>query len=153
MSRFLKLGVVASLVCAGASAAVAQVPSVDWKKQEAETLRHHRALVQIDTGPPGNETKVDDYLKQVLEAEGIPVKTFALEPARANLVARLKGNGRKRPILLMAHTDVVGVQHEKWPVDPFGAVLKDGYIWGRGARAHMAFPSAYRRRFGASLPT
>jgi acetylornithine deacetylase/succinyl-diaminopimelate desuccinylase-like protein len=48
-------------------------------------------------------------------------------------VARLKGNGRKRPVLLMAHTDVVGVQRDKWPGDPFGAILKDGYIWGRGS--------------------
>ena len=71
-------------------------------------------------------------MKKVFDAEGIPAKTFALEASRANLVARIKGNGRKRPILLMAHTDVVGVQREKWPVDPFGAVLKDGYIWGRG---------------------
>ena len=78
--------------------AAAQVPAVDWKKQEAEILRHHRALVQIDSSsPPGNETKVDDYLKKVFEVEGIPVKTFALQPARANLVARLKGNGKKRP--------------------------------------------------------
>ena len=42
------------------------------------------------------------------------------------MVARIKGNGSKRPILLMAHTDVVGVQRERWPLDPFGAVLKDG---------------------------
>ena len=55
-----------------------------------------------------------------------------LDPARANLVARLKGNGGKRPLLLLVHTDVVPVQREKWPVDPFGAVMKDGYIWGRG---------------------
>jgi acetylornithine deacetylase/succinyl-diaminopimelate desuccinylase-like protein len=74
-----------------------------------------------------------EYLKKVFDAEGIPANTFALEPSRANLVARIKGNGRKRPLLLMAHTDVVGVQREKWPVDPFGAVLKDGYVWGRGA--------------------
>jgi acetylornithine deacetylase/succinyl-diaminopimelate desuccinylase-like protein len=73
-------------------------------------------------------------LKNVLEAEGIPTQTFALDPKRANLVARLKGNGSKRPLLILAHTDVVGVQREKWPVDPFGAVLKDGYIWGRGSR-------------------
>src|ERR1700687_4352924 len=118
-----------------ASSALAQVPAVDWKKQEAEILKHYRSLVQINTSsPPGNETAADDYLRKVLEAEGIPVKTFALQPARANLVARLKGNGKKRPLLLMAHTDVVGVQREKWPVDPFGAVLKDGYIWGRGSR-------------------
>ena len=59
---------------------------------------------------------------------------MALDPKRANIVARLKGNGSKRPLLILAHTDVVGVQREKWPVDPFGAVLKDGYIWGRGTR-------------------
>ncbi len=107
---------------------------VDLKAQDAELLRHHRALIQIDTSnPPGNETLAVDYLKKVFEAEGIPTQVFALEPNRANLVARLKGNGTKRPLLLMAHTDVVGVQKEKWPVDPFGAVLKDGYIWGRGS--------------------
>src|SRR5215472_523803 len=126
--------------CAAAAAALlvasfAQAQTVDWKKQQAEILGHHRALVQIDSSsPPGNETKVDEYLKRIFEAEGIQVKMFALQPARANLVARLKGNGKKRPLLLLAHTDVVGVQREKWPVDPFGAVLKDGYVWGRGAR-------------------
>jgi len=97
MSNFAKLSVIASLICAGATVAAAQVPTVDWKKQEEEILRHHRALVQIDTSPPSHETKVDDYLKRVLEAEGIPIKTFALDPERANLVARLKGNGTKRP--------------------------------------------------------
>ena len=73
-----------------------------------------------------------NYIKKVFDAEGIPAQVFALDPARANLVARIKGNGSKRPILIMAHTDVVGVQREKWPVDPFGAIRKDGYIWGRG---------------------
>jgi acetylornithine deacetylase/succinyl-diaminopimelate desuccinylase-like protein len=116
------------------NSALAQTPPIDWKSQQAETLRHHRALIQIDTSnPPGNETRAVEYLKKVFEAEGIPAQVFALEPSRANLVARLKGNGSKRPILLMAHTDVVGVQREKWPVDPFGAILKDGYVWGRGS--------------------
>jgi len=108
---------------------------VDWAVQREETLRHFRALLQIDSSsPPGNEIKVVDYLRKVLEAEGIPVETFAQDPNRPNLVARLKGNGSKRPLLILAHTDVVGVQREKWPVDPFGAVMKDGYIWGRGSR-------------------
>lgn len=123
------------LTCA--SAVQTQTPAVaaiDWNKQQAEILQHYRALVQINTSsPPGNETKVVDYLKKVLEAEGIPTKTFALDPNRANLVARLKGNGSKRPLLILAHTDVVPVDAAKWPVDPFGAVMKDGYIWGRGA--------------------
>jgi acetylornithine deacetylase/succinyl-diaminopimelate desuccinylase-like protein len=113
-------------------AAMAQIPAVDWGKQKTEILQHYRALVQLDTRA-GNETRAVDYLKKVLESEGIPTQTFALDPARANLVARIKGNGSKRPILILAHTDVVGVQMEKWPVDPFGAVMKDGFIWGRGA--------------------
>jgi len=123
--------IVLFLLCVAAG--IAQIPSVDWEKQKAETLRHYRALVQIDTSnPPGNETLAVEYMKKVFEAEGIPTQTFATEPARANLVARIKGNGTKRPILLMAHSDVVNVQREKWPVEPFGAVLKDGYVWGRG---------------------
>ena len=115
------------------STAFAQVPPVDWKKQEAEILRHYRGLIQIDTSnPPGNETKAAEYLKKIFDAEGIPTQVFALDPARANLVARIRGNGTKRPILILGHTDVVGVQREKWPVDPFGAIQKDGYVWGRG---------------------
>jgi acetylornithine deacetylase/succinyl-diaminopimelate desuccinylase-like protein len=111
----------------------AQTKPIDWPQQQAEILRHFRALIQIDTSnPPGNESKAVEYLKKVLEDEGIPTQTFALDPNRTNLVARLKGNGAKKPLLIMAHTDTVGVQREKWPVDPFGAVLKDGYIWGRG---------------------
>ena len=83
-----------TLLAAIAAAAAAQVPAIDWAKQNAEIVRHYRSLVQINTtNPPGNETKAVEYFKEVLEAEGIPTKTFALEPSRANLVARLKGNG------------------------------------------------------------
>src|SRR5207253_5868212 len=63
----------------------------------------------------------------------IPNQVFSLDPKRANLVARLKGNGTQRPIVIMGHTDVVGVQRDKWPVDPFQAIRKDGFIWGRGS--------------------
>src|SRR5579862_3987030 len=123
------------LACAAALAVVthAQTPAVDWQAEHAEILKHFRALVQIDTSnPPGNEGKVVAYLKSVLDAEGIASETFALDPNRPNLVARLKGNGSKRPLLILAHTDVVSVQRDKWPVDPFGAVVKDGFVWGRG---------------------
>lgn len=107
-------------------------PKIDWSSQKAEILKHYRDLIQIDTRH-GKETKAVEYLRQVIEGEGIPTQTFALDPARANLVARLKGNGSKRPLLILAHTDVVGVQPEKWPVDPFSAAIKDGYVWGRGS--------------------
>ena len=136
MTRSLPAPALAAALTMGfALSPAAAQPSIDWGRQEAEILRHYRALLQIDTSsPPGNETRAVDYLKQVFEKEGIPARTFALDPARANLVARIEGNGTKRPILLMSHTDVVGVQREKWPVDPFGAVLSDGYVWGRGTR-------------------
>jgi len=108
-------------------------PAPDWEKAKAETLLHYQAIVRINSSnPPGNETAVVNYLKEVLGREGIDYKIFALEPGRANLVARLKGSGRKKPILILGHTDTVGVQREVWPVDPFGAVRKDGFIWGRG---------------------
>lgn len=133
MKHFLALAfAVASIGSPGAQAPAA-AKAIDWEKLRPEILRHYRALVQLDT-TAGHETLAVDYLKKVLESEGIPTSTFALDPARANLVARLKGNGSKRPLLILAHTDVVGVQREKWPVDPFGAVEKDGYIWGRGSK-------------------
>lgn len=116
-----------------AMAAMAAEPVVDWDKTNAETLRHFQSIVRINTSnPPGNETEVVNYLKGVFDREGISYQVFAREPSRANLVARLKGNGRKKPILILGHTDTVGVQPERWPVDPFGAVRKDGFIWGRG---------------------
>jgi len=107
---------------------------VPWDKVEKETLEHFQALVRIDTSnPPGNETKAAEYLKKVFGKEGISAELLALDPNRANLVARIRGSGWfKKPILVMGHTDVVGVQKEKWSVDPFAAVRKDGYIWGRG---------------------
>ena len=132
MKRFLVL----AFAVVSVYAVHAQRPAtsaVDWDKVRPEILEHYRALVRLDT-TAGHETVAVEYLKKVLEAEGIPTQTFALDPNRANLVARLKGNGSKRPLLILAHTDVVGVQREKWPVDPFGAVIKDGYIWGRGSK-------------------
>jgi acetylornithine deacetylase/succinyl-diaminopimelate desuccinylase-like protein len=106
----------------------------DWSRVRSELIEHYTALLRIDTSnPPGNETAAAKYLRSVLERERIPSKLLALEPSRANLVARLRGNGSKRPVLIMGHTDVVGVQRERWTVDPFAAVRKDGYIYGRGA--------------------
>lgn len=108
---------------------------MDWAKVAAETVEHFVQLIRIDTSnPPGNETNAARYLESVLTREGIPCTLFAVEPKRANLIARLRGDGSKRPILIMGHTDVVGVQREKWPVDPFAGLRKDGVIWGRGTQ-------------------
>ena len=113
---------------------LAQSPAQpDWAKLDEETMRHFRAILEMDTtDPPGGEKPVVYYLKQVLEAEGIPVQTFALEAHRPNLVARIKGNGKKRPLLLMGHTDTVNVDPKKWTHPPFAAVRDGGWVYGRG---------------------
>jgi len=106
----------------------------DWPTIEAESLRHFQALLRIDTSyPPGNEDRVAGYLKQVLERDGIAVKLYEAEKGRANLVARLPGSGRKRPLLLMAHTDVVRADPSHWKFPPFSATRDAGYIYARGA--------------------
>ena len=123
MVRFLPF-----LLCAAAGA-----QSLDWRAINEETLRHYTALVQMDsTDPPGNETKVVEYVKKVLEAEGIPVVLVAKDPSRANLIARLKGNGSKKPLLVMGHADTVKVDAAKWTFPPFSATRNGGYIYGRG---------------------
>jgi acetylornithine deacetylase/succinyl-diaminopimelate desuccinylase-like protein len=112
----------------------AAMPEPDFEAAREETTRILSGFIQVDTSnPPGNETRGAEYLKRFLDREGIPAEILALEPTRGNLVTRLKGNGRKRPLLLMGHLDVVGVERSRWSVDPFGGVIKDGYIWGRGA--------------------
>jgi len=106
---------------------------VDWDAVGDQTIQHLVDLVRINTtNPPGNETEAANYLQAALATEGVDSELYALDPGRANLVARIKGNGSKRPILIMAHTDVVGVQRDRWTEDPFSGVRKDGYIYGRG---------------------
>ncbi len=113
--------------------ALSQSVQVEQQRIEEEARRHFQAILRLDTSnPPGNEVLVVDYLRTVLEKEGIETKIFARDPQRPNLVARLRGSGRKRPILIMGHTDVVPVDTSKWKHPPFAAVREDGYIYGRG---------------------
>jgi acetylornithine deacetylase/succinyl-diaminopimelate desuccinylase-like protein len=107
----------------------------DWEKINAETMRHFDALIQIDsTDPPGNETRVAEYVKKVFDAAGIPNIIAAKDPARANIIARLKGSGSKRPLLIVGHSDTVKVDPAKWIYPPFSATHHDGHVYGRGAR-------------------
>jgi acetylornithine deacetylase/succinyl-diaminopimelate desuccinylase-like protein len=118
-----------------ATLALAQSKSQpDWKAAEQETMQHYQAVLRLDTSnPPGNEHLVADYLKQQFDKEGIPAQIFALDPNRSNIVARLKGNGKKRPLLIMGHEDVVTVDTTKWSHPPFSATREGGYVYGRGA--------------------
>jgi acetylornithine deacetylase/succinyl-diaminopimelate desuccinylase-like protein len=89
--------------------------------------------VRIETiDPPGGEELAAAYLVEALKKEGISAQSFTLEPRRTNVVARLKGNGKRRPLLLMGHTDTVNVDPAKWTFPPFSAARDGGYIYGRG---------------------
>jgi acetylornithine deacetylase/succinyl-diaminopimelate desuccinylase-like protein len=90
-------------------------------------------LIKIDTtNPPGHETRVSEYLKQVTDANGIPSELLGADPKRLNFVARLKGTGKARPLLLMAHSDVVPADKSQWTANPVGGEIRNGYIYGRG---------------------
>ena len=129
----LLTALIAAVVAGVTSRSAAAQAAGERAAFEAETLEHFRALVQLDTSsPPGNEHRVVDYLKRVFDAAGIPYQTFSKDPQRPNVVVRLKGSGRKRPVLVMGHTDVVTVDPGKWTFPPFGAQRDGGYVYGRG---------------------
>jgi acetylornithine deacetylase/succinyl-diaminopimelate desuccinylase-like protein len=97
-------------------------------------VRYLPELIRLDTtNPPGNETRVARYLKQVADREGITAELLGDDPQRLNFIARLRGSGAKRPLLLIAHSDVVPADRSNWSVDPLAAIQKSGYIYGRGA--------------------
>src|SRR5213082_1028784 len=125
--------VASSIAIASAALAAQPARSPDWPKVEEETMRHYQAVLRLDTrNPPGNEHIVAEYVKKVLDAEGIPSQIVGSDMNRPNLIARLKGNGRKRPLLIMGHSDVVTVDDAKWKFPPFSATRDGGYVYGRG---------------------
>ena len=104
---------------------------------ENDAVNWLQGLIRINTtNPPGNEMVAAKYIAGILEREGIPSETFESAPGRGFLVARLSASAMPDPskaLLLMGHLDVVGADKSKWTVDPFGGVIKDGYLYGRGA--------------------
>ncbi|RPH43448.1 MAG: M20/M25/M40 family metallo-hydrolase, partial [Planctomycetota bacterium] len=115
-------------------------PDPERDAQEAVDLL--RELIRFDTiNPPepgsgkanAGETALLRHVKSILAADGMAAEIYESEPGRGNLVARVRGSGAKRPLLLMAHVDVVGVDRSQWEVDPLSGVIRDGFIWGRGA--------------------
>ena len=115
----------------------AQTKPVDWDALAREAQSTLSDYLRLNTtNPPGNELLAARFLKGILEREGIEAQildTTELGPNRANLYARLRGNGSKRAIALVHHMDVVPATPSSWSVDPFSGAVKDGYIWGRGA--------------------
>jgi len=98
-----------------------------------ETLQIFRDYIRIDTtNPPGNEIKTADFLGAILKKEGIPFIVETSASRRANLIARLKGRGEKKPVVLLNHMDVVPADASKWSVPPFSGEIRNGYVYGRG---------------------
>ncbi len=138
--RWLFISLVALLFSgvARTQAAPAASPqgSPDMTALSQEALVWLEALIRINTtNPPGNELPAANYIAGILEKEGIKHEVIEISPGRGIVIARL-GNApfpdATRALLLLAHLDVVGVSRDKWTVDPFGAVIKDGYLYGRG---------------------
>ena len=97
-------------------------------------VTHLQNLLRLNTtNPPGNEILAADYLAGVLAQAGYTPIVLESAPGRGNVIARYKGDGSLRPLLLYNHLDVVPVEREHWTHDPFGGEIVDGYVWGRGA--------------------
>jgi acetylornithine deacetylase/succinyl-diaminopimelate desuccinylase-like protein len=108
--------------------------AIDWPAVHREALGIFVRYLQIDTtNPPGNEKPAARFLGAICEAEGIPVEYIETAPNREVLVARLQGDGSKRPLMLCNHTDVVPVEERYWSVPAFAGLVQDGRIYGRGA--------------------
>lgn len=106
----------------------------NWDAVRDEVTSHLQNLIRLETvNPPGNETLVANYLKDAISTVGLESHILEDVNNRGNFVARIKGNGNGKPLLLMAHADVVSVEADKWTHQPFSGDIVDGMIWGRGA--------------------
>ena len=117
----------------------AQAPSSqpDLGKLAEEAQGWLADMIRINTSnPPGNELAVAKYISGILQKEGIPNEVVEMAPGRSIVIGRLQAGPLADPanaLLLVAHQDTVGVDPTKWTVDPFGAIARDGYLYGRGS--------------------
>jgi acetylornithine deacetylase/succinyl-diaminopimelate desuccinylase-like protein len=104
------------------------------KEVEEEATQLLSNLIRINTAnPPGDETAAANYIAQYLGKEGFKTEIIESAPGRGSVITRLKGTGEKPSLLLLSHLDVVPANPQEWTVDPFGGIIKDGYVYGRGA--------------------
>jgi len=122
---------VAALALAAAMAAAGQETS----PLAGRARQYLTDLVRLDTtNPPGNETRVAEYLQRVARENGIETQLLGPDPSRLNFVARLGGAGVDRPLLLMAHSDVVPADRSQWTVEPFSGEIRGADLYGRGSQ-------------------
>jgi acetylornithine deacetylase/succinyl-diaminopimelate desuccinylase-like protein len=90
--------------------------------------------IRLNTSnPPGNEHLAAAFFSKIFQAEGIGYKTYEYRPGRTSIRAEIKGSGKKKPIIMLHHTDVVPANREEWSFDPFGGEVIGDHICGRGA--------------------
>jgi acetylornithine deacetylase/succinyl-diaminopimelate desuccinylase-like protein len=132
--RARRAAALAALLAVPATAAPpSREPDLDAAAREVRAVLSE--LVAADTtNPPGNEARAVAIAAARLAAEGIPFERHAFAPGRENLVARLRGEGREPPVLLLAHTDVVGAEGQPWTSAPHQVTERDGFLVGRGVR-------------------
>jgi acetylornithine deacetylase/succinyl-diaminopimelate desuccinylase-like protein len=105
-----------------------------FREVEEEVTSFLSGLIRINTtNPPGNETAAAKYVAETLEQDGFRCELFESEAGRGSVVTRLKGGTGKPSLLLLSHLDVVAANAKEWSVEPFSGVVKDGFVWGRGA--------------------
>src|SRR5947207_10466227 len=134
----MKLSTVFSLLIS--TIVAAQSTPFDQRAREI-----YKQLIEINTtDSAGSVTKAADAMAERLKAAGFPaadVQVLGPDPRKGNLVARYRGTGARRPLLLLAHLDVVEARREDWTTDPFTFVEKDGYFYGRGTADDKAMAS------------
>ncbi len=105
-----------------------------FKEIENEVTLFLSDLIRINTtNPPGKEIAAAKYVAENLRSVGFECELFESASERGSIITRLKGTGEKPNLLLLSHLDVVAANAKEWSVDPFGGVIKDGFVWGRGA--------------------
>ena len=147
-------------VAIAALAAVSANLTAQSGPNDALAKEIYKELIEINTAdtPEGNVTRASEAMATRLKAAGFAdVQVLGPHPKKYNVVARLKGTGKKRPLLLLAHLDVVDAKREDWSMDPFTFVEKDGFFYGRGTSDDKAMAAQFvanmirLKREGAAL--
>jgi acetylornithine deacetylase/succinyl-diaminopimelate desuccinylase-like protein len=145
--KLIKMSLASFGVAIALSAALAQTPSTDLSADQRLAREIFQQLIEINTtDSAGDTTAAARAMAERLKAAGFPeedIKVLGPHPRKGNLVARLRGTGARKPILLLAHLDVVEAKREDWSFDPFKFLEKDGYYYGRGTSDDKAMAAIF----------
>ena len=142
--RIRLLGAIAASLAMATTLSGQSKPLPSWQNLARDILEE---LININTTDSvGNTTKAAEALAARLKAAGFPaedIRVLGPHPRKGNLIARLRGTGAKKPLLLLAHLDVVEAHREDWSIDPFKFLERDGYFYGRGTSDDKAMAAIW----------